>query len=171
MAKTKKPTHQPSLPFPPAADELHQEGDWLWIPLREEWRDVTNKPEERRTQHGHKSPRADIVVWQSADDKAVNRSPALVVECKTGTWVNSDAGRDHFFKSGKTTIGLGTINSTVICTAPIPLPSVHTPRDLINVLTAAHSSTAAKRTEAEIFRQSAWAAFESALFTTGEAAT
>lgn len=109
MAKMKKPTHQPSLPFPSAADELHQEGIWLWIPLRKEWRDVTNKPEEivrqkfiralvehygysleqmdqeRRTQHGHKSPRADIVVWQSLDDKTANRSPALVVECKTDT--------------------------------------------------------------------------------------
>lgn len=109
MAKMKKPTHQPSLPFLPAADELHQEGSWLWIPLRKEWRDVTNKPEEivrqkfiralvehygysleqmdqeRRTQHGHKSPRADIVVWQSLDDKTANRSPALVVECKTDT--------------------------------------------------------------------------------------
>lgn len=27
-------------------DSLHQQGDWLWIPLREEWRDVANKPEE-----------------------------------------------------------------------------------------------------------------------------
>ncbi len=111
MAKTKKPTHQPSLPFPPAADALHQEGNWLWIPLRKEWRDGTNKPEEivrqkfirtlvehygysleqmdqeRRTQHGHKSPRVDIVVWQSPRDKAANPSPspALVVECKTDT--------------------------------------------------------------------------------------
>ena len=109
MAKTKKPTHRPSLPFPPAADELHQDGNWLWIPLGKEWRDVTNKPEEivrqkfiralvehygysleqmaqeRRTQHGHKSPRADIVVWQSLGDKTANRSPALVVECKTDT--------------------------------------------------------------------------------------
>lgn len=109
MAKTKKPTHQPSLPFPTAADALHQEGSWLWIPLRKEWRDVTTKPEEivrqkfirtlvehygyaleqmdqeRRTQHGHKSPRADIVIWQSATEKEVGRTPVLVVECKTDT--------------------------------------------------------------------------------------
>jgi type I restriction enzyme M protein len=79
------------------------------IPLRKEWRDVTNKPEEivrqkfiralvehygysleqmdqeRRTQHGHKSPRTYIEVWQSLDDKTANRSPALIVECKTDT--------------------------------------------------------------------------------------
>lgn len=107
MAKTKKPTHQPSLPFPPTADALHQEGSWLWIPLRKDWRDVSTKPEEivrqrfiramvehygyaleqmdqeRRTQHGHKSPRADIVFWQSAADKDIGRTPVLVIECKT----------------------------------------------------------------------------------------
>lgn len=107
MAKTKKPTHQPSLPFPTTPDALHMEGHWLWIPLRKEWRDVTTKPEEvvrqkfirtlvehygyaldqmdqeQRTQHGHRSPRADIVIWQSPDDRAAKRFPVLVVECKT----------------------------------------------------------------------------------------
>jgi type I restriction enzyme M protein len=107
MAKTKKPTHQPSLPFPAVPDALHQEGHWLWIPLRKEWRDVSAKPEEivrqkfvrtlvehygysldqmdqeQRTQHGHRSPRADIVIWQSAADRAAKRFPVLVVECKT----------------------------------------------------------------------------------------
>lgn len=107
MAKTKKPAYTPSLPFPTAPDALHQEGHWLWIPLRKEWRDVSAKPEEivrqkfvrtlvehygyaldqmdqeQRTQHGHRSPRADIVVWQSADDRAAKRFPVLVVECKT----------------------------------------------------------------------------------------
>lgn len=107
MAKTKKPTHQPSQPFPREPDALHQQDHWLWIPLRKEWRDVSAKPEEvvrqkflrtlvehygyaldqmdqeQRTQHGHRSPRADIVIWQSADDRAAKRFPVLVVECKT----------------------------------------------------------------------------------------
>ena len=109
MPKTKKPTSPPKTTFPAAVDALHQVGDWLWIPLRKEWRDITAKPEEvvrqkfirvlvehygydlaqmdqeRRTQHGHKSPRADIVVWQTAADKNAKpvRSPVLVVECKT----------------------------------------------------------------------------------------
>lgn len=107
MAKTKKPTQHPSLPFPPTPDALHQEGHWLWIPLRKEWRDVSAKPEEvvrqkfvrtlvehygyaldqmdqeQRTQHGQRSPRADIVIWQSAADRAAKRFPVLVVECKT----------------------------------------------------------------------------------------
>ena len=90
----------------PAEDFTPQQGDWLWIPLRQEWRDVRHKPEEivrqrfiqqlveeygytlaqmdqeRRTTHGHQSPRADIVVWQNTGDKLAKRSPVLVVECK-----------------------------------------------------------------------------------------
>lgn len=111
MATQRKPKDAPAGPFPAAPDALHRVGPWLWIPLRSEWRDVTNKPEEvvrqrfirvlvehygydlaqmdqeRRTQHGHKSPRADIVVWQSPADKNAKpvRAPVLVVECKTDT--------------------------------------------------------------------------------------
>ena len=96
-----KPTFKPQTPFP------DREGDWLWIPLRGEWRDVLTKPEEvvrqdhirhlvehygydlaqmdqeRRTMHGHKSPRADIVIWETPAAKTTNKSPVLVVECKS----------------------------------------------------------------------------------------
>jgi type I restriction enzyme M protein len=36
--------------------------------------------QERRTMHGHKSPRADIVVWETPAKKANNNSPVLVIE-------------------------------------------------------------------------------------------
>lgn len=105
-ALIRKPKTKPSTPFPTAAESLHREGNWLWIPLRGEWRDVAAKPEEivrqtfirhlidhygyslaqmdqeRRTQHGHKSPRADIVIWETPEKKANNNTPVLVVECK-----------------------------------------------------------------------------------------
>ncbi len=105
-ALIRKPKTKPSTPFPAAADSLYREGNWLWIPLRGEWRDVAAKPEEivrqtfirhlidhygyslaqmdqeRRTQHGHKSPRADIVIWETPEKKANNNTPVLVVECK-----------------------------------------------------------------------------------------
>jgi type I restriction enzyme M protein len=107
MAKARPATSDPSTPFPPEPGTLHRDKDRLWIPLRQEWRDVSAKPEEvvrqqfirflvedlgysldqidqeRRTQHGHRSPRADIVVWASAADKAAGRTPVLVIECKT----------------------------------------------------------------------------------------
>lgn len=107
MTTHRKPKGNPETPFPGGPDDLHRSGNWLWIPLRKEWRDVTTKPEEvvrqkfirtlvehygyaldqmdqeQRTQHGHKSPRADIVIWQSLDERTAKRFPVLVVECKT----------------------------------------------------------------------------------------
>ncbi|MBA3598868.1 MAG: N-6 DNA methylase [Methylibium sp.] len=105
--KTKKPAAAPGKPFPAENDALHRSGEWLWIPLRKEWRDVTTKPEEvvrqgfiralvdhygydlaqmdqeRHTQAGNRSPRADIVVWEAVAEKDAGRTPVLVVECKT----------------------------------------------------------------------------------------
>lgn len=46
MTKTQRPKDRPGAPFPGMADALYQQGDWLWIPLRDEWRDIANKPEE-----------------------------------------------------------------------------------------------------------------------------
>ena len=101
-----KPKAAPATPFPAGPETLHREGDRLWIPLRQEWRDVAEKPEEivrqrfirhlcdeygytleqmaqeRRTTHGHRSPRADVVIWETPKDKAASRTPVLVVECK-----------------------------------------------------------------------------------------
>ena len=81
-------------------------GGWLWIPLRDEWRNVAGKPEEivrqhfirhlcdsydyaldqmaqeQRTMHGHKSPRADIVIWETPRAKVAKKTPVLVIECK-----------------------------------------------------------------------------------------
>lgn len=48
--------------------------------------------QERKTQHGRRSPRADIVIWQSAADKQANKTPVIVVECKSDnvTIIESD---------------------------------------------------------------------------------
>ena len=108
MAKNirRNPKTAPTKPFPAAPNKLHEQGGWLWIPLRDKWRDVAGKPEEivrqhfihhlcdsydyaldqmdqeRRTMHGHKSPRADIVIWETPKAKAANKTPVLVIECK-----------------------------------------------------------------------------------------
>ena len=102
----KKPKEAPETPFPAEPGKLHERDAWLWIPLRNKWRNVSGKPEEtvrqqfvrhlcdnlgytlgqmdqeRRTMHGHRSPRADIVVWETQQAKTLNKTPVLVVECK-----------------------------------------------------------------------------------------
>lgn len=79
-------------------------GQWIWSPLKQAW--LVLKPEElirqsmvlvlwdaygyqfeqmdqeRRTQAGRKSPKADIIVWESEVAKRANQAPVLVVECK-----------------------------------------------------------------------------------------
>ncbi len=103
MAKNtgRKPEAAPAVPFPAESEALHRQGDRLWIPLRQEWRDVTGKPEEtvrqhfirhlcdnygyaleqmaqeRRTTHGHKSPRADVVIWETPKAKVMICRPGL----------------------------------------------------------------------------------------------
>ena len=110
-----KPDAAPATPFPAEPEQLHQFADWLWIPLRQDWRDVSDKPEEvvrqhfvrhlhdnygyaldqmdqeRRTMHGRRSPRADIVVWETPEAKAAGKTPVVVLECKAES-VNIDIG-------------------------------------------------------------------------------
>ncbi len=105
-AKIRKPKDIPTTPFPADSEKLHEQGDWLWISLRSEWRDISAKPEEvvrqrfirhlrdnygyelsqmdqeRRTMHGRRSPRADIVIWETPGTKGANKTPVLVIECK-----------------------------------------------------------------------------------------
>ncbi|MDP9903123.1 restriction endonuclease subunit M [Arthrobacter bambusae] len=90
-----------------ADGDLHRHGDLLWIPLRQRWSTVVGKPEElvrqewvrrlvqeggyslgqmdqerRDLTHGTGSPRADIVVWGSAELKAQGAEALMVVETK-----------------------------------------------------------------------------------------
>lgn len=108
MAATKKPKTAPTTPWPAAPETLHTDGDWIWIPLKGEWRDSTGKPEElvrqkfvrhlcenygysldqmrqeQRMISGSRSARADIVIWETAAkaNAGPGVSPVLVIECK-----------------------------------------------------------------------------------------
>lgn len=104
---TSPPPTPPAEPFADGGKTSQRVGNWLWVPLRNRWSDVTHKPEEvvrqdwvrrlvieggfeleqmdqevRSLAHGHGSPRADIVVWPSAQAKAKAEASILVVETK-----------------------------------------------------------------------------------------
>lgn len=105
---TKKPKNIPIKPWPDDEGTLHRSGDWVWIPLKGEWRDCAGKPEElvrqrfirhlhehfgyaleqmkqeQRLISGSRSARADIVIWEDQAKAAAGSgiSPVLVVECK-----------------------------------------------------------------------------------------
>lgn len=50
--------------------------------------------QERKVQHGRRSPRTDIVVWESVQAKAAGKTPVIVVECKAES-VNINV-RDYY---------------------------------------------------------------------------
>lgn len=108
MAATKKPKTAPPTPWPATPETIHQEGTWIWLPLKAEWRDSTGKPEElvrqkfirhlcenygyaleqmrqeMRMISGSRSARADIVIWETPAKAAggAGVSPVQVIECK-----------------------------------------------------------------------------------------
>jgi hypothetical protein len=93
--------------LPNEPDKLHQEGNWLWIPLKNEWRDSIGKPEEivrqrfirhlcetyeyapeqmrqeQRMIAGSRSARADIVIWE------MQRKLLLARACRRFSWLSA----------------------------------------------------------------------------------
>jgi type I restriction enzyme S subunit len=64
------------------------------------------------------------------------------------TWFNTELGRSHFFRSAKSSSGLGTINSSEVRKAPIPLPPLDIQRKLVAEITAARKRIASERAAA-----------------------
>ena len=113
--------------------------------------------------NGSRAELGRVALWNGAIADCVHQNHLIKARPEPGrllpefamAWFNSEAGRDHFFKSGKTTSGLGTINSTVIRTAPIPLPSIDAQREMVSGLTSTGTQAQQKRAEAATLRQSA----------------
>jgi type I restriction enzyme S subunit len=82
-------------------------------------------------------------------------------------WFNSDAGRAHFFEEGKTTSGLGTINSSVVKCAPIPLAPTDVQEKLVAAFDAECARASSLREQAVKARAQAWADFEPAIYAAG----
>lgn len=80
-------------------------------------------------------------------------------------WFNTDAGRMHFFRNSKTTSGLGTINSTEVRTAPVPLPhDTATQAAIMRDLRRGREVAAAKQKRAAALRADARNDFIAAVF-------
>jgi type I restriction enzyme S subunit len=81
-------------------------------------------------------------------------------------WFNTEIGRSHFFRSAKTSSGLGTINSNEVRSAPIPLPPLEVQRKLVERVTAARAEIARERAAAAKLRQTIAAEVESLILGT-----
>lgn len=82
--------------------------------------------------------------------------------------INSSHGQAYFRSKAKRTTNLASINSKEVAGLPVPEISITRQQELLDVLSAQEQAAQAKRTAAANLRQSAWATFESALFTAFE---
>ncbi len=82
------------------------------------------------------------------------------------TWFNTDAGKDHFFRSAKTSSGLGTINSTELRAAPIPLPPLTVQRQIVERVTKRREEIARLKADAKKCAEAAKANVEAMILGT-----
>jgi len=65
------------------------------------------------------------------------------------TWFNTSAGKEHFFRNMKTSSGLGSINSTELRAAPIPIPPTSVQRQIAARIARRRAQIAILKAEAE----------------------
>jgi type I restriction enzyme S subunit len=115
-----------------------------------------------------------VAVWQSQIENCVHQNhiikarldqekavPEFIME-----WFNTEAGRMHFFRNAKTTSGLGTINSTEVRKAPVPLPDdLKVQEAIVRSLRDARAKATRTRDSASNIRTAAWNEFITGIFT------
>lgn len=65
------------------------------------------------------------------------------------TWFNTELGRGHFFRAAKSSSGLGTINSSEVRNAPLPLPPLNVQKKIMQRVAAGRVEIAQEREFAE----------------------
>lgn len=83
--------------------------------------------------------------------------------------INSAHGQAYFRSKAKRTTNLASINSKEVANLPVPDLPLAQQEELLEALNHQQQAARAKRAEAAILRQVAWADFESALFTDANA--
>ncbi|MFN3298031.1 hypothetical protein [Caldimonas sp.] len=82
--------------------------------------------------------------------------------------INSSHGQAYFRSKAKRTTNLASINSKEVASLPVPAIPVNRQQALLTDLNTQMQAAQAKSAEAAALRQSAWAAFEAALFSPAE---
>jgi type I restriction enzyme S subunit len=89
--------------------------------------------------NGSRSELGRVAMWNGEIPNCVHQNHLIKVRVNASlllpefamTWFNTDVGRVHFFRSAKTSSGLGTINSGEVRSAPLPLPPLDVQRRIV----------------------------------------
>lgn len=104
--------------------------------------------------NGSRTELGRAALWNGKIDGCVHQNHLLkvrfdqekVLPAFASRWFNTETGRGHFFRSAKTSSGLGTINSKEMRLAPIPLPPLETQQQILQQDALLRSQAAALRT-------------------------
>lgn len=89
--------------------------------------------------NGSRAELGRVAMWNDEIPNCVHQNHLIKVRCNKSKliptfamfWFNTELGRGHFFRSAKTSSGLGTINSNEVRSAPIPLPPLNTQQGIM----------------------------------------
>jgi type I restriction enzyme S subunit len=118
-------------------------------------------------------------IWRNEIPDCVHQNHVLRVRVDQGQLlpdfllavINSSHGQAYFRSKAKRTTNLASINSTEVAALPVPLPPVPQQAAMLKALHDGAEAAKAEAKTAHALRDSAWAAFESALFEPHEKAS
>jgi len=124
--------------------------------------------------NGSRAELGRVGMWNGEIENCVHQNhlikvrvdPQKLVPEYVMTWFNTELGRSHFFRSAKTSSGLGTINSQEVKKAPIPLPPLETQQAILEKVHASRAEIARQKERAAQLRREAEAEVEALILGT-----
>jgi type I restriction enzyme, S subunit len=113
--------------------------------------------------NGSRAELGRVAIWNDEIPNCVHQNHLIKVRIDQGRllpefamhWFNTEIGRGHFFRSAKTSSGLGTINSQEVRSAPIPLPPLDVQHAIVERVQTGRAEIARLRADVERVRRAA----------------
>ena len=107
--------------------------------------------------NGSRAELGRVAMWNGEISNCIHQNHLIKVRVNKSLllpqfamfWFNTEVGRSHFFRSAKTSSGLGTINSAEVRSAPIPLPSLAVQREILKRLEERQKAIALQQKQAQ----------------------
>ncbi|MGA2140558.1 MAG: hypothetical protein ABSH14_17010 [Verrucomicrobiia bacterium] len=122
--------------------------------------------------NGSRKELGRVAIWNGEIENCVHQNHIIKARLDQSkavpefiaAWFNTETGRMHFFRNAKTTSGLGTINSTEVRIAPLPLPGKKEQAAVVRDLERTAQKAKSLRESAAKKRTDAWNDFITAIF-------